>query len=441
MSIEPVLRNDAFDGRQFTPGRVEKPRAEQSAEIRRAGKGLLALGLFLALPTWISWMRDLVVVLSMTTPDPLIWWRVVKDWTDPEVCWIAWPILMGMLCIWKPWKELRGALWISGIALLLHDLTHMVLYQKFGIVAKPVWLLRVPRAGQFAGLVLGARLLAEVAWLWTSRGALRRELRRPGMPKQSGSRPAAVVGRMSALAGLVFTFVAVFASSWVVFEQVGLQSPWLRNQLGQPYFVQGRRPQLSSGDRRVYQAVNALESGLRYAGQGSYRNARDAFVKGLSELQEIMSKNPAAADSVLEARVNGLNNLAWLLATCPELELRDHEKAVVFARQAVELRETEGHIWNTLGVAQFRAGALDDARRSLERAMALRNGGDAYDWFFLCMIEASQGSLAEARTWYEKAVEARMSGNRRNRELYRFQREAAELLGVPPPGPPENIDL
>ena len=35
--------------------------------------------------------------------------------------------------------------------------------------------------------------------------------------------------------------------------------------------------------------------------------------------------------------------------------------------------------------------------------MALRNGGDCADWFFLAMVHWRLGDKAEARQWYDKA--------------------------------------
>src|SRR5262249_59662688 len=50
------------------------------------------------------------------------------------------------------------------------------------------------------------------------------------------------------------------------------------------------------------------------------------------------------------------NNLAWLLATCPDAKFRDAAKAVELAKKAVEMAPKEGMIWNTLGAAHYRAG-------------------------------------------------------------------------------------
>ena len=56
------------------------------------------------------------------------------------------------------------------------------------------------------------------------------------------------------------------------------------------------------------------------------------------------------------------NNLAWLLATCPQDELRNGQEAVVQAQKACELTEwnSAGYI-DTLAAAYAEAGVFDDA--------------------------------------------------------------------------------
>ena len=62
--------------------------------------------------------------------------------------------------------------------------------------------------------------------------------------------------------------------------------------------------------------------------------------------------------------------------------------------------------------------------------MELRQGGDAFDWYFLAMAEWQRGNKEEARKWYDKAVAWRAEKAKDNEELVRFEEEASELLGV-----------
>jgi eukaryotic-like serine/threonine-protein kinase len=125
------------------------------------------------------------------------------------------------------------------------------------------------------------------------------------------------------------------------------------------------------------------------------------------------------------------NNLARLLATCPDPSVRDPGRAVELAKRAVELAPKQGKYWHTLGMAHYRAGDSKAALAALEKATTLRNGGNSYDWFFLAMAHGKLGEKEEARQWYHRAVwwmEKQRLAN--NEELRRFRAEAAALLKI-----------
>jgi WD40 repeat protein/serine/threonine protein kinase/Flp pilus assembly protein TadD len=124
------------------------------------------------------------------------------------------------------------------------------------------------------------------------------------------------------------------------------------------------------------------------------------------------------------------NNLAWLLATCPDAKFRDPKRAVELAKKAVELAPKEGNHLNTLGAANYRAGDWKAAIAALEKSMERRKGGDSFDWFFLAMSHWKLGQKNQAREWYDKAVLWMEKNQPKNDELHRFRAEAAEVLGV-----------
>ncbi len=67
-----------------------------------------------------------------------------------------------------------------------------------------------------------------------------------------------------------------------------------------------------------------------------------------------------------------LNDLAWLLATCPEASLRDGAKAVELARQANDLTGGENPvILHTLAAAFAEAGRFSEAVETAQRALRL----------------------------------------------------------------------
>ena len=107
-----------------------------------------------------------------------------------------------------------------------------------------------------------------------------------------------------------------------------------------------------------------------YVEQGQWEQALADFEKALE---------------VQPAKAGDCNNLAWYLATCPEPRVRKPDRAVELATKATQLAPNDGMHWNTLGVAQYRAGQYNEAITTLTKSMELRSGGDAFDWFFLAM--------------------------------------------------------
>ncbi|QEH33844.1 Tetratricopeptide repeat protein [Aquisphaera giovannonii] len=205
----------------------------------------------------------------------------------------------------------------------------------------------------------------------------------------------------------------------------------------------------------------------RTAGPGVGVGARDPGPVGTAPLrlgearrlaEELRDREAAAAYEAAITLLDGLakaasppsdigatlalasNNLAWLLATCEDQSVRNPAEAVRLAERAVELAEDEGTYWNTLGAAYCRMGRWEEARRALSRSMELRTEqGDAFDWFFLAIVEWHRGHEGLARWWYEKAVEWTASHRPRDRELRLFREEASKLLRLPAtPSPPDE---
>jgi tetratricopeptide (TPR) repeat protein len=131
------------------------------------------------------------------------------------------------------------------------------------------------------------------------------------------------------------------------------------------------------------------------------------------------------------------------LATCSDIKFRDPKGAIAFAKRAVAVTPMEGNFWNTLGVAYYRAGELEEAKNALYRSMELRSEGDSFDWFFLALIHFKLGHKDRAREWYDRATGRLQQGQQfggsltvtQADELYRFEVEAAEVMGLPKPAP------
>ena len=89
------------------------------------------------------------------------------------------------------------------------------------------------------------------------------------------------------------------------------------------------------------------------------------FKKGISHLEEVLRINP----NHIEAQ----NNLAWILASCPDAVLRDGKRALELARSADRLSGGNyAPVLDTLAAAYAEAGqypeAVATARRALDAA-------------------------------------------------------------------------
>jgi tetratricopeptide (TPR) repeat protein len=91
---------------------------------------------------------------------------------------------------------------------------------------------------------------------------------------------------------------------------------------------------------------------------------------GAGKFQEALSKYEQA----LKCRPDfpeALNNLAWLLATCPEAGVRDGKRAVVLAERACQLTGFQKTLYvGTLAAAYAEAGRFSEAVAAAERARA-----------------------------------------------------------------------
>jgi WD40 repeat protein len=125
------------------------------------------------------------------------------------------------------------------------------------------------------------------------------------------------------------------------------------------------------------------------------------------------------------------NNLAWRLATCPDLKMRNSNRALELARKAVELAPNEGNYWNTLGVAQYRSGDWKTAIASLTKSNELLKGNElSFNAFFLAMANWQLGNKDKSRKWFHQAVEWMDKNKPKDEELIRFRAEAEELLKI-----------
>jgi tetratricopeptide (TPR) repeat protein len=176
-------------------------------------------------------------------------------------------------------------------------------------------------------------------------------------------------------------------------------------------------------------AVGHYYLGDLLAGQGKPVDAETEYQAAL-QIWQRLARQPTNSSNFRYDRAWTHNDWAWLLATCPNLKLRDPEQAVAHALKAVELAPDYADAWTTLGVSQYRKGDWDAAIEALRKSTQLANGGNSRHFFFLAMAHWKLNEKEKARTWYDRAVAWMDKNSPQDEELKRFRDEATALLGL-----------
>lgn len=103
-------------------------------------------------------------------------------------------------------------------------------------------------------------------------------------------------------------------------------------------------------------------SGDFYQNGKKYRQALSAYEKSIYY-------NPNSAEA--------LNNMAWLLATCPDIEIKSPKSALELAKKASAL-ETSPHILDTLAESLYINGFYEEAVKTELKALDLEKNNRTY---------------------------------------------------------------
>ncbi|HUW84568.1 MAG TPA: tetratricopeptide repeat protein [Phycisphaerae bacterium] len=151
-----------------------------------------------------------------------------------------------------------------------------------------------------------------------------------------------------------------------VILQVEQENAAARNGLGLALAAQGKFPQAIEQYQRVLQ--------VHPDHVGAHHNLANALVQ-IGRVEEAVHHYQQAL-RIMPDQPTVLDNLAWLLATCPEPEVRDGTRAVALAERACGLVDpTPPQMLDTLAAAYAENGlfdqAVDAATRAIERAESL----------------------------------------------------------------------
>ena len=139
------------------------------------------------------------------------------------------------------------------------------------------------------------------------------------------------------------------------------------NNRGHIYYQKGQYEKAISAFTKAIE-INPTDEraysirGLSYAGKRQYD-------KAISDINKALEINPSDAEAY--------NNLAWILATCPDPRYRDGIEAVELAQKSVNLVLHSQNL-DTLAAAYAEAGKFEHAITTQEKAIAqLKKEGDA----------------------------------------------------------------
>jgi len=113
---------------------------------------------------------------------------------------------------------------------------------------------------------------------------------------------------------------------------------------------------------RLFKRVLAGNPDHRQArfGYGTLMVKKRDYQSALQILEKLMEEYPD--DFMIK------NNVAWVLATASDREVRDARRAIVLAQDALLKQPNNYHVWSTLSEANFLIGEYDRAWRAAQEA-------------------------------------------------------------------------
>jgi hypothetical protein len=449
MELIPSIK---LDSRSIASEHADPGATSNVERLVQLSSWMMALGTIRVI---CAFADSLSAFVDATHHEPISWQMLVRFVEDNHpivaLC-AAWPLLLGIALRRSRWPELLTAAGVTFLILSFVGLLELTAEwnraRGDGLTLGSFHLTRRaflhPTLSDMSLGLLGAIQLVVECTIGARCLMIAQRFRAAGARPAETSRQDTVrrarFGRLAVYASLGFLVVMIRLPVWSTYLELLNESTLVR-EFVLKNDVKRINPRVGSMQNLGVEPLMinyrmALESGARALRAERFLEAKDAFV---SVISRVGSRSEAPVPQPLvgvyaEAR----NNLAWLLATCPETAVRDPKAAVENAMIATELEPNQGTFWNTLGVAYYRDGKLDDADRALRRSMELRSQGDSFDWFFLAIVEFKKGHRDEARDWYDKAVSSYQKAAPFDRELHRFHAEAARELGLPEP-PPQPV--
>lgn len=449
-AADPQIERERERERERDPREAGPEGSGGGGPIASLGSWMAILGAIRLVCAIADYAAEWRAAIRMADAEAGAFWRYAAEHPPVHLLIAAWPAAIGLILLRSRWHELVK---VGAVTFVLMSVCGILSAMgEWGGVPRgfvTIGSFRVSRlsllwlsdSGLATCLAGAVQLLLElITGLRASAWAFRSLNRADGaeVDRREAARRMRL-GRLALLGSLAFVVLTVRLPGWSPYLELATRSKFLRDLLigenGTRHTVEQRpRPAPSAWLR---DGMLLYDQASEDWAEGRYARSRDTYLRLMALLDPL---SPSSLN-LGERRFVCLsyNNLAWLLATCPDVGLRDGKAAVRFARRALEFAPNDGDTWNTLGVAYFRSGDMEQSRNALYRSMELQNEGTSHDWFFLAMIHQREGRKERAREWYNKAAQWSKQADPENEELYRFQCEAAEALGLPRPAAREHL--
>jgi len=180
----------------------------------------------------------------------------------------------------------------------------------------------------------------------------------------------------------------------------------------------------NNADYRKSAAIADLWFAERYTEQARMQEAGESYRRAALNYSR-------AAKTAGEQNRHAWNLAIHPYARHPRRRIEDLQPVVDLARRAVFRRRESAGGWNTLGVAQYRAGKFAAAVNALNKSVQLNNGTPfSVDAFFLAMSHWQAGHRDKALQWYRHAERWIRTRAPKDKQLISFRAEAADVLDL-----------
>ena len=164
---------------------------------------------------------------------------------------------------------------------------------------------------------------------------------------------------------------------------------------------------------------------------GEHSKALSDYEESLKLIDELLARFPEDAESKPNRNSGLLNNFAWLLATSPEEDVRDGEKAIKLATEAAENTEfKKAHILSTVASGYAETGDFESAIEWINKGLKVnQEAGSQSDADEAVIKRQEKSLLAELKSYEEEKPWREVQDAEEERKKAKAEKEAKKKEG------------